>query len=100
VFRKVILNVIFFCLALLITMAGYRIGAGENGNNRTPGKVTQSDDNAVKSNHTRWFADPVRGWIRNEERSEPPKKQRGAQDAQDKSGSSGRQGPARVLWEY
>src|SRR5712692_1615739 len=98
--RKVILSVIFFCLALLLAMAGYGIRAGENSNNRTPGKVTQSDNNAVKSNHPRWFADPERGWIRNEERSETPKKQRGPQDAQDKSGSAGKQSPGRVLWDY
>jgi len=96
--RKVILSVIFFCLALLLAMAGYGIRAGENSNNRTPGKVTQSDDNAVKSNHPRWFADPERGWIRMEERPELQKKS-GTGISQNRMESPKGKTTA-ILWEY
>jgi hypothetical protein len=94
--RKAIVA-IFFCLTLLIVTANYHIGAGENGNPQSPGKVTQPDDSAIKSNHPRWFADPERGWIRTEQQSDARKKQRS--DAKDKDVNN-RPPAGRVLWEY
>jgi hypothetical protein len=86
------MNAIFFCLTLMILTNDIR--AAENGPNQPPKKAPQSDDNTSnKSNHARWSADPERGWIRSEERSDPRKKSEGnpKEDENKQRGS---------LWDY
>ncbi len=96
---KVAFSTIFLSLALLLATAGQRIGAAENGNAQSGGKVASSVNSSDRGleNTKKWFADPERGWIRGEERHELQKKRRAESENRIES-SRGK--AARVIEEY
>jgi hypothetical protein len=96
---KVAFSTIFFSLALLLAAAGQRIGAAENGNAQSGGKVASSVNSSDREmeNSKKWFADPERGWIRGEGRHELQKKRRSENEHRIESS---RDKAASILGEY
>ncbi len=97
---KVTFNIIFFSLVPLLATAGQRIGAAENGSAQSGGKVASSMNSSDKGmkNSNKWFADPERGWIREEERPELQKKS-GTGSSQNQT-QSPRGKTMAIFWEY
>jgi hypothetical protein len=102
---KTVFRIIVFSITLFIGTATYRIGTAQTGNGETKSKVTppvssndkRSHDKGTDNAAEQWVADPERGWIRRNERSEAPKKQPATPAQQSNEDPRKAQ---RIFWEY